>query len=152
MTGAMISGGTVFVASSDGSLYAIDEATGAINWTVDTGSAVSAQPILAYGMVTVGNVAGAVSYLRPTTGALVSTQAFFGHPITGITATDSIILLTSGSGQLGMIQGPKYVRMIWLFSAGSGFAAAGVFLNGDIFVAGTDGLLRGFTTRGRQMT
>ena len=152
LTGAMISGGTVFVASSAGSLYAIDEATGATDWTADTGSAISASPILAYGMVTVGNKAGAVSYFRPTTGALVSTQAFFGHPITGITATDSIILLTSSSGHLGMIQGPKYVRMTWLFTGGAAFAAPGVFLNGDVFVAGTDGLLRGFTTPGRPMT
>ena len=120
MTGAMISAGTVFVASSNGSLYAIDEATGAIDWTVDTGGAISAPPILAYGMVTVGNRREPCSYVRPTTGVLVSTQAFFGHPITGITATNSIILLTSSSGQLGMIQGPKYVRMTWLFSAGSG--------------------------------
>ena len=152
LTGAMISAGTVFVASSDGSVHAIDEATGAVDWTVATGSAISAPPILAYGLVTVGNQAGVVLYVRPTTGALVSTQAFFGHPITGVTATDSIILLTSSSGQLGLIQGPKYVRMTWLFSAGSGFAAAGVFLNGDVFVAGTDGLLRGFTTPGRPMT
>jgi hypothetical protein len=42
--------------------------------------------------------------------------------------------------------------MTWLFSAGSGFAGAGVFLNGDGFVAVTDGLLRGFTTPGRQMS
>jgi hypothetical protein len=51
-----------------------------------------------------------------------------------------------------MIQGPIYVRTTWLFSAGTGFAAAGVFLNGDGLVAGTDGLLRGITTPGRPMT
>jgi hypothetical protein len=42
--------------------------------------------------------------------------------------------------------------MTWLFNAGAAFAASGVFLNGDVFVAGTDGLLRGFTTPGRPMT
>jgi hypothetical protein len=51
-----------------------------------------------------------------------------------------------------MIQGPKYVRMTWLFNAGAAFAAPGVFLNGDVFVAGADGLLRGFTTPRRPMT
>jgi hypothetical protein len=50
-----------------------------------------------------------------------------------------------------MIEGPKYVRMTWLFPNAAGYSAAGVFLNGDMFVAGADGLLRGFTTPGRAL-
>jgi hypothetical protein len=50
-----------------------------------------------------------------------------------------------------MIEGPKYVRMTWVFRNAAGYPSPGVFLNGDMFVAGNDGLLRGFTTPGRAM-
>jgi hypothetical protein len=111
---------------------------------------VTAPPILAYNRVTVGDEAGAVRYFDQTTGTLINTQAFFGHPISGITSTLGLVALTSPWG-LGMISGPHYVRMTWVFTQGAGYAAPAVFLNGDLFVAGSDGLLRGFTTPGRPM-
>ncbi len=149
-TSAMITSDKVYIGSSDGSLYAFNVATGKALWSAATGSSITAAPIVAYGRVTVGNAGGSVSYFDATSGALINTQAFFGHPITGITSTKGIILLTSPWG-LGMIEGPHYVRMTWLFRNTAGYSASGVFLNGDMFVAGADGLLRGFTTPGRAM-
>lgn len=44
-------GGTVFVGSNDGSLYAVDEATGAQKWTFKTGGEVSSSPAVSDGLV-----------------------------------------------------------------------------------------------------
>jgi outer membrane protein assembly factor BamB len=148
LTSGMISSGNLYVGSSNGSVYAFNESTGAALWSAATGSAVAAAPIIAYDDVTVGNAAGAVSYYNQASGKKINTQSFFAHPITGITSTQGIILLTSSWG-LGMIEGPKYVRMTWLQPNTSGYAAPGVFLNGDMFVAGLDGVIRGYTTPGR---
>lgn len=149
LTGPMLSAADVYVASSSGALAAVTVATGAKAWSVKTAGAVAAPPILAYGDVTVGTTSGDVSYYDASTGALVNTQTQFGEPVTGLAFTDSVLLLTSSSGELGLIQGAKYLLMTWIFKASTDFASAGVMLNGDVFVAGEDGLLRAFTTPGR---
>ena len=150
LTGVMVSAGRAFVASTNGLVHALTVASGVPIWSADMDSAVTAPPVLAYDRVTVGDTAGAVSYFDQTTGSLINTQAFFGHPITGITSTLGLIVLTSPWG-LGMISGAEYVRMTWIFTEGTGYSAPAVLLNGDLFVAGNDGLLRGFTTPGRPM-
>jgi outer membrane protein assembly factor BamB len=151
LTGALVDGKAVVVASSTGAVTDLTLAKGTVVWRASTGSAVTAPPVESYGnLVTVGNAAGVVTYYSAAKGSVVNTQAFFGHPITGITSTQGIILLTSTWG-LGMIEGAQYVRMTWLFPRAAGYATAGVFLNGDLFVAGGDGLIRGFTVPGRAM-
>jgi outer membrane protein assembly factor BamB len=46
-----IVGGIVYVGSNDGSLYAIDEASGKLRWKFETGSAIPSSPAVAKGLV-----------------------------------------------------------------------------------------------------
>jgi outer membrane protein assembly factor BamB len=152
VTGAMISGADVYVATSAGDVVALTVTDGASDWTASTGSAITAPPVLADGLICVGTAAGEVSYFKAASGTLVNTQTQFGDPITGITVTGGLILLTSSAGNLGLILGAHYLKMTWKWSADTDFSSPGVFLNGDVFVLGEDGLLRAFTTPNRSIT
>ena len=65
----VVSGGVVYVGSSDGGLYAIDERTGARRWRYDAGSAVTSSPAVANGTVFAQSYAGVVVALDARTGA-----------------------------------------------------------------------------------
>lgn len=149
VTGPMIDSGDAYVATAGGKVFGLSETTGAVSWTATVSNAVTAAPILAFGRVAIGDAGGAVSYFDASTGSLRSTETQFGFPITGLSFAGSDILLTSSSGNLGMIQGSHYLKMSWKYSASAGYESPGVFLNGDVFVLGEDGFLRAFTTPGR---
>jgi outer membrane protein assembly factor BamB len=150
-TSAMIDSGSVYVASSTGDVVGLDLTSGTSEWSMTTGSAITAPPILADGRVLVGDAAGDLSYFSLTTGARTSFQTQFGKPITGLSCTGSVVLLSSSSGELAMIQGAHYLKINWTYKGTSGYASPGVLLNGDIFALGEDGVLRAFTTPGRSI-
>jgi outer membrane protein assembly factor BamB len=151
LTGPMIYRGDVYVGSSTGSLDVMDVGTGASAWSVDTGSAISVAPIITLGnTATVATAAGTLSYYDASTGALINTQTFANLPITGLSCTGGLVLITSTYG-LRLISAPYYPDAIWSLKGGGipAFPAAGVLLNGDVFAAGADGLLRAFSIPGR---
>ena len=148
-TGPMIDAGDIYVAADSGTVFGLNEATGATSWTTTVAHAVTAAPILAFGHVAIGDSGGDLNYFDPTTGKLDSTENQFGYAITGMSFTGSDIMLTSSTGNLGMIQGGSYTEMSWKFSSTAGYASPAVILNGDMFVLGEDGHLRAFTTPNR---
>ncbi len=150
-TGPMIDAGDVYVAAQSGKVVGLSESSGATTWTQTVSNAVTAAPIIAFGRVAIGDASGTLSYFDASTGNLRSTETQFGHPITGLSFAGSDILMTSSSGDLGLIQGSHYLKMSWKYSATAGYASPGVILNGDVFVLGQDGFLRAFTTPGRSI-
>ena len=148
-TGSMIDAGDVYAASASGNVFALTETSGVTSWTKKVANSITAAPILAFGRVAIGDLGGTVSYFDTTTGKVTSTESQFGYPITGLSFTGSDIMLTSSTGNLGMIQGAGYTLMSWKHSSTAGYASPAVFLNGDVFVLGEDGFLRAFTTPNR---
>ncbi len=65
----ILSGGLVFVGSGDGYVYALDAATGAVRWKVNTNGQVNATPAVSDGMVYIGTDNDAVYALTATTGS-----------------------------------------------------------------------------------
>ncbi|HEX4450250.1 MAG TPA: PQQ-binding-like beta-propeller repeat protein [Kofleriaceae bacterium] len=65
-----ISDGAVYFGSSDGNVYALDAATGALRWKFQTGDVVHASPTVADGRVFVGSWDGNCYALDAATGAL----------------------------------------------------------------------------------
>lgn len=64
-----VQGGVVYVGSSDGHLYALDAATGALRWKQRTGDVVHASPALAEGLVVVGSWDGKLYAFDAASGA-----------------------------------------------------------------------------------
>jgi outer membrane protein assembly factor BamB len=63
-------GGTVFVGSFDGNLYAIDEATGGERWRFATGGRIYSSPAVAHGLVYFGSADGSLYAVDAATGAM----------------------------------------------------------------------------------
>jgi putative pyrroloquinoline-quinone binding quinoprotein len=59
-----VAGGTVYVGSDDGTIYALDAATGRLRWTYTTGDSVGPSPAAAADTVYIGNDNGTVDALR----------------------------------------------------------------------------------------
>ncbi len=64
-----VAGGVVYVGSSDGHLYALDSASGALRWKQATGDVVHASPALAAGRVVVGSWDGRLYAFDAASGA-----------------------------------------------------------------------------------
>ncbi len=64
-----VAGGTVYFGSGDGHVYALEAASGALRWKVDTGEVVHASPAVADGTVFVGNWASTLFAFDAATGA-----------------------------------------------------------------------------------
>ena len=146
-----ISGGHVFVGSTSGEVLALAESTGATIWTAVTGGAVTAAVTIAPNYVTVGSGDGDVYTYRLTTGAHLGTLVI-GHAVDGLTSTIGISIANTASGQLVLNRAPLGEVETWKFSgAANSYAASGVVLNGEYFIAGTNGQLEAFTVPGRPL-
>ncbi len=64
-----VAAGTVYFGSGDGHVYALEAASGALRWKVDTGEVVHASPAVADGTVFVGNWASRLFAFDARTGA-----------------------------------------------------------------------------------
>jgi eukaryotic-like serine/threonine-protein kinase len=64
-----VANGTVYFGSSDGHLYALDAASGALRWKQRTGDVVHASPAVAYGLVVVGSWDGRLYAFDAQSGA-----------------------------------------------------------------------------------
>lgn len=65
---ATVAGGTIFVGSGDGGLYALDLATGRTRWRAATGGRIRSSPAVAADQVIVGSFDGSVYSFDRTTG------------------------------------------------------------------------------------
>jgi outer membrane protein assembly factor BamB len=94
----VVADGTVFAASGEGRIHALDLATGGERWVAETGAPVSATPLLALGLVIVGDEEGTVRALDAMDGKTVWTAAVDG-PVTGSPASvaDDLIVATTGT-------------------------------------------------------
>jgi outer membrane protein assembly factor BamB len=70
----------VYVGSDNGTVYAMNEATGAVSWSATLAGAVTGSPSVdpAVGLVIVGDASGTVTALSTATGAVVWTHAAGG--------------------------------------------------------------------------
>jgi PQQ-like domain len=129
----------------------VAESNGAPIWTATTGGPVTAAVTIARSYVTVGSGDGNVYAYGLTTGSLLSTLAI-GQPIDGLTSTIGISIANTASGQVVLSRAPYGEVETWKFSgAAKSYAASGVVLNGEYFIAGANGQLEAFTVPGRPL-
>ena len=145
-------GQTVYVGSSDGSLYAIDLRSGEVKWRHSLESAVMSTPAVDNGLVLVGTYDGAMHALRAANGNVAwtfRTQA----PValrwgfeSGETWTSSPTI-ARGVAVFGSRDGNVYAMNAatgtqkWRYSTGARVVSSPAIVDGAVFVGSQDGVL-----------
>ena len=133
--------GTVYVGSPDSKVYALNGATGATNWTFDTGAGVMWSPAIgADGTVYVGSynrqfyaldgASGARQWSRST----VSPGELWQSAVLG---WDNTVYLSSNDGQVYALDMTSGAQKWAYLRPGQGFTAPALAADGTVYVGGT---------------
>jgi outer membrane protein assembly factor BamB len=141
---------TLFVGVDTGSVHALDEATGAIEWSADVGSAVSATPSVAEGVLFVPTAAGELlafdadgcgeAMCSPlwsaTTGAAIDAQPAVAGGVVYTGSSDGSLDAFATAGCGGSL-----CTAVWSADTGSAITGAPAVSRGRLFVGTADGRL-----------
>jgi outer membrane protein assembly factor BamB len=158
----VVSGGTVYVGSGDGTLYAIDLASGRVAWTFDAGGPIASSPAVAQGLVFVGTRAGVFLAVDARSGAArwrLATGADlplpWGHESGDVytsspTYADGVVVFGAGDGNVYAVDAATgAVR--WRAPTGGRVRSSPAVAGGAVYVGSFDGGVYAFDLRtGRQ--
>lgn len=139
--------GNVYVASQNGTVSALNETTGAAVWTVKSGGAITASPVDDAAQIIVGDAAGHVHILTASTGASVFNINASG-PVVGVAGAisfDTALLATGGI--LGSKPADSDPRA-WQTTDGTALDTQPTVINGEVIVAGQNGMVTVYTPPG----
>ena len=160
---AALDGGTLYLGSGDGKLYAIEALTGRERWRFPTGRAISSTPAVARGLVFFGsrdNVFWAVDARsgtqrwrletgpdRPLPWGFETGDLYTSSPA----YADGVVYFGSGDGRVYAVDaGSGEVR--WRFATGGRVRSSPAVVEGRIFVGSADGTLHALDARtGREV-
>ncbi|HSA55155.1 MAG TPA: PQQ-binding-like beta-propeller repeat protein, partial [Gemmatimonadaceae bacterium] len=145
-----VSGSTVYVGSSDGTVYAIDVASGDVKWRRGVGSPVSSTPAVANGFVYVGGLDGVMHALRATDGSPAWTVRS-GAPVrlqwgleSGETWTSSpavagdVVAFGARDGHVYAVDA-RSGRTRWRYDTGTRVYSSPAIAGGTVYVGAQDG-------------
>ncbi|MCA1597144.1 MAG: PQQ-binding-like beta-propeller repeat protein, partial [Chloroflexi bacterium] len=96
----LYAGGTVYVASADGRLYAFSAGTGHLRWAFDTGGALYGTPLLNDGLLYIASMSHFVYAVDPGTGALRWRTRLGGPIFAGVQVGDGIACVGAGDSTI----------------------------------------------------
>ena len=154
---ASVSGGTVYVGSDDGYLYALEAQTGALKWKFATQGIVRSQPFIAGGLVYVVSDDGFL-YAADARAGAQTWRTDIGNSVarevreklttdtnpTGWDYKQSSPIVADGVVYVGSLDGKIYAlaadtgRIIWTFVTGGKVRATPVIVDGTIFIGSWD--------------
>jgi outer membrane protein assembly factor BamB len=137
----LISGGTVYVGSADGSEYALSEATGAVTWSAPLGGQPS--PAALYkGVLYLGTSASDLFALSAATGS-VRWQKKASGPVTGIGMVYGILFLECSNGYVGAYR--LSGQGAWVTRTGAGLSGTPAVVDNAVIVGAGDSALYVYT-------
>jgi len=133
----IVSGGTVYVGSTDGHEYALAESTGAVDWSAALGGTPSLGALL-NGVLYVGTSASGLFALTTTNGS-VNWRDTAPGAVTGVAITGGILFIECANGELGGYRTKG--ENVWLGQTSAGLSGAPAIVDNAIIVgAGDSGL------------
>lgn len=132
-----LAGGTLFVPTTLGSLYALDAATGAIDWRVYLGSGIVQDVAVDGGNVFVPLASGFLQTYSAATGS-AEWQVALPGPAGGAPAVDSgvVYVATTGGSVVALTESGA---ILWTSSVGAGVGTAPAVGGGRVIVADVSG-------------
>lgn len=151
-----VSDGLVFFGAGDGGIYAVDAATGILQWSYRTGDVVHASPAVAGGAVYVGSWDGRLYALDARTGALRWTfQAGLDPAVHNQQGFQSSCAVADGVVYAGCRDAHVYAldaatgRRLWDYSTGKSWVIGTPAVRDGVVYAGTSDTARFFALDAR---
>jgi len=137
----------LFCASTDGTVYALAEPTGAVVWQTATGGAVRSTPVVLDQAVYVANADGRVLALEAGSGTVRWTQEVGDAVEASLAVTDKQLLVLTRQGHMRALD-LATGDALWDATAASGFTSTPAAPQKDVFfVGGLDKQLHAFSRR-----
>lgn len=131
----VVSGGLVYAGSMDGSVYAVNAASGEIVWTYATKDRVRATPAVAEGVVYVGSWDGSLYALDATSGEFIWQSPLFGKIQSRALVVDGLVYCASRKASVFAIDAASG-EGVWEYMYGSNMwvESSPVYHQGIVYV------------------
>ncbi len=132
VSGIVVDGDSLYFGCTDGAVYSLDTATGAMKWRVETEGEVWSTPAISNGILVVGSFDKKIYGLNAQTGEIIWTY-------TGGANFTSTALIEDGMVYMGALDSTLYAldladgREVWTYKADHWFWARPVIANGILF-------------------
>lgn len=141
----VLSGGNVYIGSTSGTMYDLAESAGTKVWATGLGSAITTSAALSGDTLVVGDQNGDLVYLAPGSGHETFSRGL-GSPIVGVSNTTGFAVAEASKGRIQGTKGPG--RSGWAAQLTGGLASSPTIINGEVLIAGQDGMLHCYTVPG----
>ncbi len=128
---------TLFVASSDGNLYAVEIASGKARWRCKTGNALLASPVLLSDKVLVANTAGKVQAISAKSGDIIWQHDLKESVVSTPAIGRDVLFVPTNEGWLWALD-CETGKVRWKFNAGHAIVCA-PNRHGELILFGTKG-------------
>jgi outer membrane protein assembly factor BamB len=135
-----LSGGTLYVPSEDGDVYAVDAATGAQRWAFRTGGPVWSTPAVADGTVVVGSTDDRVYALDARTGRERWRFATGSDVVSSPAVAGGLVYVGSDDHRVYALS-LRTGRVRWAFTTGDRASGSPVVAGGTVYTGSNDGRL-----------
>jgi outer membrane protein assembly factor BamB len=158
-----VAGGTVYIGSDNGTVYALDAVTGSLRWARTTADSVDSSPAVAGGTVYVygvdGNDDGTVYALDAATGHLrwayttVGVPGSIGGCCTTLGAMETSPAATGGTVYDGSDDGTVYAldaatgHLRWTYTSVGAIGSSPAATGGTVYVGSVDGAVYALDAR-----
>jgi outer membrane protein assembly factor BamB len=133
-----VAAGLAYIGSDNGTVYAVDAATGAPKWTFTTGGPVQSAPAVVGGVVYVGSYDGNVYALNALTGSKIWNFNTGGNVVSAPAVDSGVVYVGSFSGSVYAIDASTGTQK-WSFATGGMVLSSPAVANGDVFIGSNDG-------------
>jgi outer membrane protein assembly factor BamB len=135
-----VAGGTVYVGSADGSVYALSAADGSEQWTYGTGDGVGSSPAVDDGTVYVGSLDGSVYALSAANGEERWNYRTGGGVVSSPTVVDGTVYVGSHDGAVYALSAADG-RERWSYGTDGEIWSSPAVADGTVYIGSRDGSL-----------
>jgi outer membrane protein assembly factor BamB len=134
----LVVGATIYAAAGDGTLYALDQATGGLRWSYATDDWILATPALADGTLFVPSRSGVLAALDARTGQVQWTQVFAGELFAAPLLHNQHLFFGAGDGIVYALHTANGTQS-WAMDLGSPIFTAPALADDLLYVGTVDG-------------
>ena len=133
-----VAGGTLYVGSADGNVYAIDAASGTKKWAYQTGNTVGDDPAVVGGVVYVGSEDHTLYALNAASGAKKWAYQTRGEIVSSPAVVDGVVYVGSEDGTLYALNATSGTKK-WAYHIGNWVDSSPAVAGGIVYVGSEDG-------------